>query len=125
MPSTKDQVLATALRFNATILAAQVDADAAKHAFRVHDGLFVPTVALEGRATHYDNTYPYLGITHEDYSGRVVMSWDIFRGGQDVWKRSEQAERNVQAIMAHSRLKRDALESIHQRMSARTITPHR
>ena len=122
MPNTKDEALATAVRFNATILAAQADADAAKHAFRVTDGAFVPTVALEGRATHYDNTYPFLGITHEDYSGRVVMSWDIFRGGQDVWKRSEQAERSVQAIMAHARLQRDALESIDKAWAARTIT---
>src|SRR5258707_3700487 len=122
MPNTQDEALATAVRFHATILAAQADADAAKHAFRVTDGAFVPTVALEGRATHYDNTYPYLGITHEDYSGRVVMSWDIFRGGQDVWKRSEQAERSVQAIMAHARLQRDALESIDKAWAARTIT---
>jgi adhesin transport system outer membrane protein len=125
MPGTRDEALATAVRFNATILAAQADVDASKHAFRVTDGLFTPTVALEGRATHYDNSYPYLGITHEDYSGRVVMSWDIFRGGQDVWKRSEQAERSVQAIMAHARLQRDALESIDKAWSARTITRDR
>jgi adhesin transport system outer membrane protein len=50
------------------------------------------------------------------------MSWDIFRGGQDVWKRSEQAERSVQAIMAHARLQRDALESIDKAWAARTIT---
>jgi outer membrane protein, adhesin transport system len=125
MPSNKDEALAIAVRFNPTILAAQADADAAKHAFRVTDGAFVPTVALEGRATHFDNTYPYLGITHEDYSGRVVMSWDIFRGGQDVWKRSEQAERYIQATMAHAKLQRDALESIDKAWSARTITATR
>jgi outer membrane protein, adhesin transport system len=122
MPGTKDEALAVAIRFNATILAAQADVDAAKHAFRVTDGLFVPTVALEGRATHYDNSYPFLGLTHEDYSGRVVMSWDIFRGGQDTWKRSEQAERSIQATMAHARLQRDALESIDKAWAARTIT---
>src|SRR6476659_3124517 len=83
MPSSRDESLAVAIRFNPTILAAQADADAAKHAFRVTDGAFVPTVALEGWATRYDNTYPYTnGVTHEDYSGRVVMSWDIFRGGK-------------------------------------------
>ncbi len=125
MPGTRDEALATAVRFNATLLAAQADADAAKHAFRVTDGAFVPTVALEGRATHYDNTYPFLGITHEDYSGRVVMSWDIFRGGQDVWKRTEAAERSVQATMAHARLQRDALELIDKAWSARTITRDR
>jgi outer membrane protein, adhesin transport system len=123
MPGSRDESLAVAVRFNPTILAAQADADAAKHAFRVTDGAFVPTVALEGRATRYDNTYPYInGVTHEDYSGRVVMSWDIFRGGQDVWRRSEAAERSVQATMAHARLQRDALESIDKAWGARTVT---
>jgi adhesin transport system outer membrane protein len=122
MPGSKDEALAVAVRFNATIAAAQADADAAKHAFRVTDGAFVPTVALEGRATHYDNTYPFVGLTHEDYSGRVVMSWDIFRGGQDTWKRTEAAERFTQATMAHARLQRDALESIDKAWAARTIT---
>jgi adhesin transport system outer membrane protein len=122
MPGTKDEALAVAVRFNATILAAQSDVDAAKHAFRVTDGAFVPNVALEGRATRFDNTYPYLGITHEDYSGKVVMSWDIFRGGQDAWRRSEMAERHTEAAMRHARLQRDALESIDKAWSARTIT---
>src|SRR5712671_3761160 len=78
MPGTRDEALAVAIRFNPTIQAAQADADAAKHAFRVTDGAFVPKLYLEGRATHYDNAFPYInGVTHEDYSGRVVMSWDI------------------------------------------------
>src|SRR5947207_1226838 len=123
MPGSRDESLAVAVRFNPTILAAQSDADAAKQAFRVTDGAFVPTLALEGRATRYDNTYPYIGgINHEDYSGRVVMSWDIFRGGQDVWRRSEMAERYTQATMAHAKLQRDALESIDKAWAARTIT---
>ena len=123
MPGSRDESLAVAVRFNPTILAAQSDADAAKHAFRVTDGAFVPTLALEGRATRYDNTYPYInGVNHEDYSGRVVMSWDIFRGGQDVWRRSEMAERATQATMAHAKLQRDALESIDKAWAARTIT---
>src|SRR3954464_6241602 len=123
MPGSRDESLAVAIRFNPTILAAQSDADAAKHAFRVTDGAFVPTLALEGRATRYDNTYPYInGVTHEDYSGRVVMSWDIFRGGQDVWRRSEMAERSTQATTAPAKLQRDALESIDKAWAARTIT---
>jgi adhesin transport system outer membrane protein len=125
MPSTRDEALAVAVRFNPTILAAGADRDAAKHAFRVTDGAFVPTFSLEGRATHSDNTYPYLGTTHDDYSGKVVMSWDIFRGGQDAWRRSEMAERHTEATMRHARLQRDALESIDKAWSARTITATR
>jgi outer membrane protein, adhesin transport system len=122
MPSSRDESLAIAVRFNPTILAAQADADAAKHAFRVTDGAFMPNLSLEGRATHADNTYPYLGVTHDDYSGKVVMSWDIFRGGQDVWRRSEMAERYTESTMRHARLQRDALESIDKAWAARTIT---
>ncbi|WP_245284068.1 TolC family outer membrane protein [Bradyrhizobium sp. Cp5.3] len=125
MPSTRDEALATTVRFNPTIQAAQADADAAKHAFRVTDGAFVPTFSLEGRATHNDNTYPYLGVTHDDYSGKVVMSWDVFRGGQDVWRRSEMAERYVETTARHARLQRDAIESIDKAWAARTVTATR
>ena len=86
---------------------------------------FAPTLALEGRATRFDNTYPYInGVTHEDYSGRVVMSWDIFRGGQDVWRRSEMAERSTQATMAHARLQRDALRIDRQGLGCANDHPH-
>src|SRR6266403_5069372 len=131
MPGSRDESLAVALRFNSTIAAAQSDADAAKHAFRVTDGAFVPKFYLEGRATHYDNTFPYVSgtglpsVTHEDYSGKVVMSWDIFRGGQDVWNRSEKAERFTEATMRHARLQRDALESIDKAWNGRTVTATR
>jgi outer membrane protein, adhesin transport system len=125
LPHTRDEALAVTVRFNPTIQAAQADADAAKHAFRATDGAFVPTLALEGRATHYDNTYPFLGVTHDDYSGKVVMSWDIFRGGQDAWHRSEMAERYTETTMRHARLQRDALESIDKAWAARTVTATR
>jgi outer membrane protein, adhesin transport system len=131
MPSTRDESLAVAVRFNPTILAAQADADAAREAFRVTDGSFVPKFYLEGRATHYDNTYPYVAapgfpsVTNEQYSGKVVMSWDIFRGGQDAWNRSETAERYVESTARHARLQRDALESIDKAWGARTVTATR
>ncbi|MBR0823175.1 TolC family outer membrane protein [Bradyrhizobium liaoningense] len=125
MPPSRDEALATTVRFNPTIQAAQADADAAKHAYRVTDGSFVPTFSLEGRATHNDNTYPYLGVTHDDYSGKVVMSWDVFRGGQDVWRRSEMAERYVESTARHARLQRDAIESIDKAWAARTVTATR
>ncbi|MCL2715472.1 MAG: TolC family outer membrane protein [Alphaproteobacteria bacterium] len=132
MPSTRDEALAQAVRYNPTIQAAQADVDAAKHAYRVTDGSFVPKVYLEGRATHYDNSYPYVtatpgmaNVTHEDYSGKVVMSWDIFRGGQDTWARNEAGERYTEAAMHHASLQRGALESIDKAWAARTVTATR
>jgi outer membrane protein, adhesin transport system len=131
MPPSRDEALAIAVRFNPTILAAQADADAAKHAYRATDGSFAPKVFLQGSATHYDNSFPYVStpglpsVTHEDYSGKVVLSWDIFRGGQDTWHRSETAERFTEATMRHARLQRDAVESIDKAWSARTVTATR
>ena len=109
--ATRDEALAVSRPVQSHNPGSTGRRDAAKHAFRVTDGAFVPNLSLEGRATHADNTYPYLGITHDDYSGKVVMSWDIFRGGQDVWRRSEMAERHTEATMRHARLQRDALKS--------------
>jgi outer membrane protein, adhesin transport system len=122
LPTNKDEALAVTVRFNPTIRAATADADAAKHAFRMTDGAFVPSVALEAGAAKLDNTAPYFGVRHEDYSGKLVVSWDIFRGGQDVWRRTEMSERYTEAEMARSRLQRAALESIDQAWSARTVT---
>ena len=100
------------------------DKEAAKQAFRVTDGAFVPTVSLEGRATHSVDADTFIG-RRDDISGKVVVSWDVFRGGQDGWRRAEMAERYTEQTMRHARLQRDALESIDKAWAARTITANR
>lgn len=124
MPRSKDEALAVTLRSNPTIAAAQADRDAAKHAFDATAGAFVPNVAFEGRWLWGNNTDTVFG-PRTDYSGMVVASWDIFRGGQDAWKRVEASERYQQTSMAHARLQRGAYESIDKAWSARTITADR
>jgi outer membrane protein, adhesin transport system len=124
MPSTKDESLARALQFNPTIKAAEQDARAAKYALDSTAGAFVPNVYLEGRASKGVDSDTYVG-TRDDVSGKVVVSWDIFRGGQDSWKRKEMAERYIEGTMAHARLQRDAVESIDKAWAARTVTADR
>ncbi|HTM56630.1 MAG TPA: TolC family outer membrane protein [Pirellulales bacterium] len=124
LPSSKDQALAVTLRSNPTIAAAQADRDAAKHAFDATAGAFVPNVAFEGRWLWGTNTATVFG-DRTDYSAMVVASWDIFRGGQDAWKRVEASEQYQQTSMAHARLQRGAYESIDKAWSARTITADR
>jgi adhesin transport system outer membrane protein len=58
-------------------------------------------------------------------SGKVVMSWDIFNGGQDSWKRAGAAERMTEQTMKHARLQRDAFETLDKAWAARTITSDR
>src|SRR5262249_26830561 len=124
LPRTKDESLAVTLRHNPTIQAAEADKDAAKYAFHATAGAFVPTVSLEGRSLWAKNADQIFG-RRTDYSAQVVATWDIFRGGQDTWKRAEQAERYQEQTMRHARLQRDAYESIDKAWSARTQTAER
>jgi outer membrane protein, adhesin transport system len=124
LPGSRDESLAVTLRHNPTIKAAQSDSDAAKYAFHATTGAFMPTVALEGRALAGDNSDGIYG-RRDELSGKVVASWDIFRGGQDLWRRSEMAERYTEQSMRLARLQRDANESIDKAWAARTITNDR
>jgi len=124
LPRTKDESLAVTIQRNPTLQAAQADRDAAKHAFDVTAGAFMPTISAEGRALTGDNTDTVFG-KRTDVSAYLVASWDIFRGGRDVWKRAEEAERYTEQTMRQARLQRDAFESIDKAWAARTITADR
>src|SRR5690606_29400302 len=121
---SKDDALAVALRHNPTIKAADADAKAARHGFDATGGQFGPTVSLEGRALYGVNTNNIDGH-REEYSGKVVLSWDIFTGGQTSWRRAEHAERMIEQTERHARLQRAAFESIDKAWAARTITSDR
>jgi adhesin transport system outer membrane protein len=124
LPKSRDESLNLAYRYNPTLRAARADVDAAKHAFDATAGAFVPTVALEGRAYHGRDSITYPG-ERDEVSGKVVLSWDIFNGGRDSWRRNEAAERMIEQQQKNARLQRDALESIDKAWAARTITADR
>ena len=124
LPSSKDQALAITLRGNPTIQAAQADRDAAKHGFDATAGAFVPQLHFEGRSLWGRNSGTTFGERTET-SANLVASWDIFRGGQDAWRRVEQSERYQEQSMRHARLQRGAFESIDKAWAARTITNDR
>lgn len=124
LPRSKDDALTVALRYNPTLLAAESDREAARQAFRATDGAFVPKISVEGRASRGFDADTFIG-KRDDISGKIIISWDIFRGGQDLWQRTEMAERFTEETMRHARLQRDALESIDRAWAARTITVDR
>jgi len=124
LPRSKDAALAVTFEHNPTIQAAQADREAAKFDFESTTGAFFPTVNLEGRALRGTNTANVFG-RRNDVSLYVTATWDVFRGGQDAWKRVEAAERYQQQTMEHARLQRDAVESIDKAWAARTITNDR
>ncbi len=124
LPGSKDAALAVTLRHNPTIQAGEADRDAARHGFNATAGSFVPNVAVEGRATRGHNIGTVLGDRTEA-SAFVVATWDVFRGGQDTWRRAEMAERFQEQTMRHARLQREAFELIDKAWAARTITNDR
>lgn len=124
MPASRDDALAVALKFNPTIRAAAADAKAAKYAFHETAGSLMPNVSLEANASRGNNISEVFG-RQSDESVKAVVSWDIFTGGQNSWKRAAAAERYTEATMAHARLQREAFESLDKAWSARTITSDR
>jgi adhesin transport system outer membrane protein len=124
LPASKNESLDVAFKYNPTIRAAGADVLAAKRAFDATAGAFVPNVALEGRALRGKDSIIYPGV-HDEVSGKVVVSWDIFTGGQDSWKRAEAGERMIEEQHKHARLQREALESLDKAWAARTITTER
>ena len=100
MPKSRDEALAIALTDNPTIKAAKADADAARYAFRSTDGTLSPTVSLEGRAEKDYNSSLTVPGRSTNQSGMLVFSWDVFRGGQDSWRRVEMSERYIEAFTA-------------------------
>jgi outer membrane protein, adhesin transport system len=124
MPATKNDSLDIAFKYNPTIRAAGADVLAAKRAFDATAGAFVPNVSLEARATRGQDSILFPN-PYDEVSGKVVVSWDIFRGGQDSWKRAEAGQRMIEEQQKHARLQREALESLDKAWAARTITTDR
>jgi outer membrane protein, adhesin transport system len=124
LPRSKDEALGVTQHRNPTLLAAGADREAARQALKANAGAWVPNVAFEAQASRGVDSNSFIG-QRDDVSGKIVVSWDIFRGGQDSWRRVELAERYTEETMRHARLQRDALESIEKAWAARTITADR
>jgi adhesin transport system outer membrane protein len=124
LPATKQAALEIALVDNATIRAATADARAARYDFDASKGNLLPKVALEGRVTRAEDS-DFIWGSRDDASGKVVMSWDIFTGGIDTWRRTEMGERWVESVNREASLQRGAVESIDKAWAARTITSDR
>jgi adhesin transport system outer membrane protein len=120
LPRSRDESLAIALTSNPTIKAAKADAEAARYAFRTTDGTLSPTVSLEGRADKNYNSNLVTGHS-TNQSGLLVFSWDVFRGGQDSWRRAEMSERYIEQTQRYARLQREAYASVDKAWAARTI----
>lgn len=123
-PGSVTRLVDTAVQNHPTVLAALADADAAKYEWDSTQGNFLPEIALRGRATVGDDLGGVEGRNNE-YSGKVVFSWNIFNGGQDKALSLEFGERLAEAKIRVDRVRRELKEGIQRSWASVTTTSDR
>ncbi|TYC56433.1 TolC family outer membrane protein [Rhodobacterales bacterium] len=123
-PGSVARLVDMAVRSHPTVLAALADADAAKYEWDSTKGNFLPEIALRGRATVGDDVGGIEGRNNE-YSGKLVFSWNIFNGGQDTALSLEYGERLTEAQIRVDRVRRELKEGIERSWATVTTTSSR
>lgn len=123
-PGSVTRLVDTAAQNHPTVLAALADADAAKYEWDSTKGNFLPEIALRGRASVGDDVGGVEGRNNE-YSGKVVFSWNIFNGGQDKALSLEYGERLAEAQIRVDRVRRELKEGIERSWASVTTTSSR
>jgi adhesin transport system outer membrane protein len=92
LPRSLQDGIGTARKNNPRIKIATADIDAAAALVKKARAGYYPKLFLEGRASTGSDVDGVEGHT-DDLQGRVVMKWNIFRGGIDVANEQEQIRR--------------------------------
>jgi len=82
LPSEKQQALDIALLEHPLIRAADETINAAKAQYKGTDSPFRPSVDLQFKA-EWGEDIAGLSTSHEEYSAKVVVNWNLFQGGRD------------------------------------------
>lgn len=113
-----------AVQTHPSVRAAMADADAAEFEYKSSQGNFMPEVALRGEATVGDDLGGIEGRNNE-YSGKVVFSWNLFNGGRDAALTNEYGERFVETQIRVDRVRRELKEGIERSYASVTTTTDR
>ena len=113
-----------AVQTHPQVRAAIADADAAKFEYESTKGNFYPEVSLQGQATIGDDVGGIEGRNNE-YSGKVVFSWNLYNGGRDTALALEYGERLTEAQIRVDRVRRELKEGIERSWASVTTTTQR
>lgn len=119
-----DRLVNAAVMSNPQVRAALADADAAKFEYQATKGSFLPEVSLQAQATVGDDVGGVEGRNNE-YSGKVVFSWNVFNGGRDTARSLEYTERLTEAQIRVDRVRRELKEGIERSWASITTTTSR
>jgi adhesin transport system outer membrane protein len=113
-----------AVHVHPQVRAALADVDAAKYEYQSTKGNFLPEVSLQGQATVGDDIGGIEGRNNE-YSGKVIFSWNLYNGGRDTALALEYGERLTEAQIRVDRVRRDLKEGIERSWASVTTTSQR
>ncbi|CTQ46807.1 Outer membrane efflux protein BepC precursor [Roseibium aggregatum] len=119
-----NRLVDVAVQVHPQVRAALADADAAKYDYESTKGNFLPEVSLRGRATVGDDIGGIEGRNNE-YSGKVVFSWNLYNGGRDSALTLEYGERLTEAQIRVDRVRRELKEGIERSWASVTTTSQR
>lgn len=114
---TMKSVIAAAVGSNPQVQAALADADASKFEFQSTDSAFMPRVSVEGRVALGDDLGGVEG-RNNDYSAKLVMSWNLYNGGMDLARKREYGERLGEAQLRVDVVRREITEAVERSWAA-------
>lgn len=110
---TSESIVAMAVGRNSQVQAALADVDAAKFEYESTDSPFFPRLSLEGRAAVGDDISGVEG-RNNDYTAKLIMSWNLFNGGIDTARKREYGERLGEAQIRVDRIRRETKEAVER-----------
>jgi len=112
-PGPVNRLVDVAAQQHPQVRAALADADAAKYEWESTKGNFLPEISLRGQATVGDDVGGIEGRNNE-YSGKLVFSWNLYNGGRDTALSLEYGERLAEAQIRVDRVRRELKEGIER-----------
>lgn len=110
-------LIANAIRVHPRIKVAMADVDAAGYDYKSTKGNFFPQVSLEGNAS-IGHDIDAVNGRNNDYSAKVVMSWNLFNGGVDLARRNQLGERLGEAQIRVDLARREVSEALDRSWTA-------
>ncbi len=109
LPETVDGAVASAVAHSPVVRVAQAEIEAAEGEVTVAEANFWPQLDLRAEANRGENLLGVPGVDY-DYSARVVMTYNVFRGGIDTALARESKERLSQSKNELDVARRDVAE---------------
>jgi len=113
MPKTQERADLYAINHNPSLLVSRYNIKGAQALYKQHDKEFYPTVDFEVSQSYNDfQDRPAIDQTDDRFKARIVMNYNIFRGGADAAAVQKDISKINQEIEIKRDLKRQVIEGL-------------